>query len=197
MARRVFFSFHYQNDIWRASNIRNSGEFKSVDEAGFIEHSLWERTKTAGEAALQKLIEGQLDGSTVTAILAGAETYSRRWVRYEIARSLERGNGLISLDIHSVRDQSQKPSVQGPDPLDCMMLTLSGDGKTATTHVYDFGSKAWKAHMNISAAKFPSALVTAKSGKLSAFYKRYDWVASDGHRNFSSWVEDAAKYAGR
>jgi hypothetical protein len=28
--RRVYFSFHYDNDIWRASNVRNSARFDAV-----------------------------------------------------------------------------------------------------------------------------------------------------------------------
>jgi hypothetical protein len=30
MARRVFFSFHFQNDIWRVNQVRNAGEFLDV-----------------------------------------------------------------------------------------------------------------------------------------------------------------------
>ncbi len=46
MARRVFFSFHYQNDIWRVNQVRDSGEFKSVEGTDtFYDSSLWEEAK--------------------------------------------------------------------------------------------------------------------------------------------------------
>ena len=35
MARRVFFSFHYDRDIWRVNQIRNIGEIVGVAAAGF------------------------------------------------------------------------------------------------------------------------------------------------------------------
>jgi hypothetical protein len=33
--------------------------------------------------------------------------------------------------------------------------------------------------------------------KMSAIYPTYDWVANDGYNNFSTWVENAAKAAGK
>jgi hypothetical protein len=33
--------------------------------------------------------------------------------------------------------------------------------------------------------------------RLSSIYSTYDWVADDGYRNIGSWVESAAKRAGR
>ncbi len=35
MARRVFFSFHYERDVWRAGQVRNSWVTKDREEAGF------------------------------------------------------------------------------------------------------------------------------------------------------------------
>ena len=36
-----------------------------------------------------------------------------------------------------------------------------------------------------------------KGAKLSTNYPTYDWVANNGRQNLSSWVEAAAKKAGR
>jgi hypothetical protein len=54
MAHRTFFSFYYEDDVWRASQVRNSGALKSGD-VEFIEAGLWEEAKTKGDAAIQKL----------------------------------------------------------------------------------------------------------------------------------------------
>lgn len=45
MARRVFFSFHYQRDIWRVNQIRNIGEIVGTAAVGFHDASLWEEAK--------------------------------------------------------------------------------------------------------------------------------------------------------
>ena len=45
MARRVFFSFHYERDIWRANVVRNSWVTQDREAAGFWDASLWEEAK--------------------------------------------------------------------------------------------------------------------------------------------------------
>ena len=35
MARRVFFSFHYDNDVWTAIQVRNANVVAGADVAGF------------------------------------------------------------------------------------------------------------------------------------------------------------------
>lgn len=43
MARRVFFSFHYERDAWRAAQVRNSWVTKPDREAaGFWDAVAWE-----------------------------------------------------------------------------------------------------------------------------------------------------------
>jgi hypothetical protein len=45
MARKIFFSFHYQRDLWRVNVVRNSGAIEGISAAGFHDESLWEETK--------------------------------------------------------------------------------------------------------------------------------------------------------
>lgn len=45
MARRTFFSFHYQRDIWRVNQIRNISNITGYSAAGFQDASLWEEAK--------------------------------------------------------------------------------------------------------------------------------------------------------
>ena len=114
--RRVFFSFHYERDIWRASNVRNSNEFDSAAHAGFSDASLWERAKKQGEPEIRRLIQAGLHGTSVTAVLIGAETANRPWVDYEIGESIKRGNGLLGIRIHGIKDQDGRRSARGPVP---------------------------------------------------------------------------------
>lgn len=116
MARSVFFSFHYQRDIWRVNQVRNSGF--TQPETGFIDHSLWEETKRRGDAALRSLIDGGLHGAGVTAVLIGAETAHRRWVKYEIERSVEDRKGLLGIRIHRLHDRDQRSDIPGRNPFD-------------------------------------------------------------------------------
>jgi hypothetical protein len=116
MARRVFFSFHYQNDVWRASIVRNSHIIDGTAAAGFQDASLWEEAKKKGDIAIQRMIDTALANTTVTAVLIGAETASREWVDYEIRKSIERGNGLLGIYIDQIKDRNGRISVRGPVP---------------------------------------------------------------------------------
>lgn len=114
--RRTFFSFHYKRDIWRASIVRNVGAVDAQAAAGWTDASLWEEAKKKGDDAVKKLINEGLEGTTVTAVLIGAETASRRWVNYEIQRSLDRGNGLLGIHIHMLEDKDGKTDSRGAVP---------------------------------------------------------------------------------
>src|ERR1700692_3506244 len=100
MAKRVFFSFHYQDVIdLRANVVRNHGLTKG-NSAGFFDHSLWESAKRTGPTALKRLINDGLHGSSVTCVLIGSDTYVRPWVRYELLKSFVRGNALLGIHIN-------------------------------------------------------------------------------------------------
>lgn len=96
MARRVFFSFHY-DDIMNANIVRMSGEFKPTKETGFYDASLWEEAKTKGDAAIQKLIDAGLNNTGVTCFLLGAKTSTRPWCKYELKKSIDDNKGILGI----------------------------------------------------------------------------------------------------
>ena len=127
--RRVFFSFHYEQDVWRATNVRNSGKVDATTAAGWNDASLWEEAKRKGRREIERLIDAGLRGTSVTAVLIGAETANRPWVNYEIEKSIERGNGLLGVRIHRIKDQAGQRSQRGATP------TALSDGGI---HIYDW-----------------------------------------------------------
>jgi hypothetical protein len=103
MARRVFFSFKY-NDVSRAMVVRNSWVTQGKDASGFIDSADFEEIKKQGDQAIKNWIDSQLEGTSVTVVLVGEKTCSSRWVKYEINKSKERGNGLLGIDISKIKD---------------------------------------------------------------------------------------------
>jgi hypothetical protein len=109
MARRVFFSFHYERDILRVGQVRNSWVTKpTIEEAGYTDSASWESLKRQGDNAVKRWINSQLDGTSVTVVLIGAETSTRDWVKYEIKQSYSKGNGLLGIYIHNIKDLKTK-----------------------------------------------------------------------------------------
>lgn len=109
MARKVFFSFKYE-DVTRAMVVRQSAVTKGEEVAGFIDKADFEKIKKQGDQAIKNWIDAQLKGTTVTAVLVGAETCASRWVKYEIEQSIKRGNGLLGIDISKIKDFYGKTS---------------------------------------------------------------------------------------
>jgi hypothetical protein len=113
MARRVFFSFHYENDVNRAMVVRNSWVVQGIKEANFIDKAAFETVKRQGDQAVRNRIDKQLEGTSVTVVLIGAETLTRPFVQYEICQSLTRGNGVIGVHINGVRDMNRGLAPKG------------------------------------------------------------------------------------
>ncbi|RKG63926.1 TIR-like domain-containing protein [Corallococcus sp. CA054B] len=167
MGRRVFFSFHYERDIFRVNVVRNSNMVKGSIEAGYIDSSLWEEAKLKGDAAIKRMINGALDNTSVTVVLIGQETASRPYVRYEIEQSLARSNGLLGIYIHNISDARSFLSA----------LQINTQGDNPFRHVHER-----KGGFDIP---------------LSYRVNCYDWINDNGYQHFGNWVEQAARDAGR
>ena len=123
MARNVFFSFHYQRDIFRVNQIRNLPEIIGTSAAGFNDASLWEKAKKEGDAAIKGMIDKALQNTSLTVVCIGNQTANRKYVDYEITKSLERGNGLVGLQIHHLKDISGFTDSPGAIPY---KITVNG-----------------------------------------------------------------------
>ncbi|HEV2380848.1 MAG TPA: TIR domain-containing protein [Terriglobia bacterium] len=126
MARRVFFSFHYDEDIWRVNQIRNMGVTRDWETMPFLDHASWEAVKRKGDAAVKAWIDRQLDGSGVTVVLIGSQTANRKYVKYEIQESHRRGNGLLGIYINGLKNQEGQTSGKGRNPFDDFTAQVDG-----------------------------------------------------------------------
>ena len=122
MARHVFFSFHYQRDIWRVSQVRNSWIAQGNTTAGFWDDASWESVKNKGDQAIKHWINREMKGTSVTVILIGAETSQRKYVKYEIKRSYARGKGILGIRIHNLKDQYEHTDYRGQNPLNMLAV---------------------------------------------------------------------------
>lgn len=116
MARRVFFSFHYQRDIWRINQIRSIPNVTGCTAAGFQDASLWEAARKKSDAAIMKLIDDALYNTTVTVVFIGNQTANRKFIKYEIEQSIKRGNGLVGIQIHHLANQKNETDSPGATP---------------------------------------------------------------------------------
>lgn len=191
MAKRVFFSFHYQDVIdFRANVVRNHWMTKpNRENAGFFDASVWEKAKKESDIALKKLINGAISGTSVTAVLIGSNTYQRQWVHYEIFKTLAKGNKLISVHINGIKDKSQNTKLNGPNPFDNLGYYVEKDGKKISP-IYKKNGK-WTYFSLYPGYSMSPAWKNYREKCVSLTqlgYKTYDWVKNDGYNNFSTWV---------
>lgn len=113
--RHVFFSFHYDNDVFRVQQIRNIGALEGNKPVSVNE---WESVKRGGEASIKKWIDDNLRYKSCVVVLVGEETANRKWVQYEIEKAWGLGKGLVGVYIHNLKDPRTGKSSKGKNPFD-------------------------------------------------------------------------------
>lgn len=194
MAKRVYFCFHYQDVAdFRANVVRNHWLTKTDrEDAGFFDASLWENAKKQGDAAIKRLINIGIEGTSATCILIGSGTCARPWVRYEIMKSFKRGNSICAVHINSIPGKDKKTKEPGPNPLRYLGITYSASGLTATLH--EVVSGQWQQYSEVDgSASYQLGPVPEqyrdKGFNFDQWYPTYDWVVNDGYNNFPKWIE--------
>lgn len=198
MARKTFFSFHYKPDVQRAQVVRKSQFFKDHGEAGFYDASAFERTKNEDPAALKRFLRKEMQGTSVICVLIGAETASRRWVRFEILQALCDARGLMGIRVHSIADFDGKTIAAGDNPFDLLGVYRKDDvvqvieRKTVNdkwSYTSDFGKQ------ELETWPYTPNLPPPGSTALSHFFAVHSWTNAP-HEKIERWIETAARQAG-
>jgi len=146
MARKVFYSFHFKRDAWRAAQVRNSNVIADEDEFGVIDSVAWEQIERQGDEAIKRWINDQLKFTSVTVVLIGAQTAERDWVDYEIRQSWKRGNALLGLRIHGIKNQDTETDIPGANPFASIRLA-DGTSLSSIIRVYDWVADNGRANL--------------------------------------------------
>ncbi len=102
MKRQVFFSFHYGNDNWRASQVRNMGIVSG--DSTFSDND-WEEVKLKSDAMIKFWIDSQMAKRSCVVVLIGEKTAERKWINYEIKKAIELNKGIVGIYIHNLKDR--------------------------------------------------------------------------------------------
>lgn len=113
MARRVFFSFHYKPDNWRASQVRNMGV---VEGNAAVSDNDWETITKGGDEKIKKWINNQLDGKSCAIVLIGENTAGRKWIKYEIEHAWNSNRGVLGIYVHRLKDADGNQANKGSNP---------------------------------------------------------------------------------
>jgi len=205
--RRAFFSFHYK-DVIRVNNVRKC--FGSEDRSsGFFDASLWERKKLENDDAVKNLIRDGVHNTSAVCVLVGTETFQRRWVKYEIARSVIDERGLLAVHINGLNHHERRaPDPRGFNPLQHMGVYRAPNGNIYLAEAVWVqqtlltGHWEWKAYGDyISSVPVPNYMPLPVLGgaviPLSAHTVEYDYAAQNGSKNIGGWIDLAAQRVNR
>jgi hypothetical protein len=200
MARRTFFSFHYNPDVTRAWVVRNSWVTKLAQgergDVGFFDSSVFEAAQRESDDALKRFLREGLKNTTVTCVLVGTETTLRRWVRYEIFRSFMRGNGLLAVRIHTIAGFNKMPAAEGSNPFDNVAFTVNDD----QLRFKEYMVSGWQSARDVESMPLKDVaydLAGLTNHTFSSLFPIYEWDTGDGYDNLGEWIETAANEAGR
>ena len=155
--RHVFFSFHYEADSWRANLVRNMWVTSGKKAAGFVDSADFESIQRQGDQAIKSWINKQMEYTSVTAFLIGTDTINRKWVKYEVDKSIERGNGLIGIHINQLNNQALQIKAE---PIVNNLLTTSGH-EVKNCKFYNSGHTSGRDYYNWISANIGNWVETA------------------------------------
>jgi hypothetical protein len=196
MARKVFFSFDY-DDVMAVNVVRNSNVVRGPDkQLPFADHSLYEAAKNT-PGAIKNAIDSAIAGTAVTVVLNGVHTWNSKWVRYEIAKSLQKGNGFIVVDIAGVGPRPDAAS--GPNPLGYMGGVANGLRGPVTIDLFEWVPDKWVPFAmlpNVSNgdAKYPLSLISGSYKLDQRFVRKTTWKSISAF--FEQTIEATAREAG-
>ena len=111
--RQVFFSFEYNKDVWRASQIR---KMNVVSKSSTFSDNDWETVKSKSEASIKKWINEQMAMRSCIVVLIGKTTSTRKWVKYEIEKAYELKKGIVGIYIHGLKNENGDRTEKGSNP---------------------------------------------------------------------------------
>ena len=134
MARRVFYSFHYKPDNWRASKVRNMGV---IEGNRSVTDNDWETITKGGDERIKRWIAEQMDGKSCVVVLIGSNTANRKWIDHEIVKAWNDEKGVVGVYMHNLKDSDEKQSTKGSNPFASIKYGDSGKMLSSIVKAYD------------------------------------------------------------
>ena len=139
----VFYSFHFDNDVFRVQQIRNMGV---IDGNTPVSANDWEQLKRKGDPAVERWIDDNMKYKRCVVVLIGSDTANRPWVHYEIKKAWTDRRGLLGVYIHNLKCPRTGTCVRGPNPFD--RFTVADQPMANLVQAHDPNS--WDAYNDIA-----------------------------------------------
>lgn len=129
--RNIFYSFHFDNDVFRVQQVRQMGV---IDGNEPVAPNTWEQLKKS-DASVEKWIDDNMSGKSCVIVLIGMDTHKRPWVNYEIKKAWKDGKGLLGIHIHNLKCPNNGKCAKGANPFDA--INFKRGDKVIVPKAYD------------------------------------------------------------
>ena len=145
--RKVFYSFHYDNDVFRVQQVRNMGVIAGNEP---VNANDWEEIKRRGDSSIQHWIDKEISESQCVVVLIGSQTSERKWVKYEIEQAWYQGKGLLGIYIHNLKDlRTGTTTIKGNNPFSNFTTNINGQNVNLANIVRCYDPQAYDAYNDI------------------------------------------------
>lgn len=143
VARKVFYSFHFDQDSHRVSQVKSMGV---VEGQPILSSNEWEDVKKRGDSGIKAWIDSEMRGKSCLVVLIGSATAKRRWVDYEIQKAWNDGKGVVGIYIHNLKNLAREQTTKGGNPFAHLkagdvamssLVTAWDPSYSTSTYVYD------------------------------------------------------------
>ena len=134
MSRRTFLSYHHRLDACRAGQIRDCGLIEPSDLAS--DH-VWATITHAGDTAIRRWIDAQMDEADCVIVLVGQITAGRKWIDYEIQKAWRDGRGLLGIHVHHLKNHYGSQTSKGGNPFAEVAIDGVPGALAASVRCYD------------------------------------------------------------
>lgn len=144
MKRKVFYSFHFDNDVMRVQQIRNMGVIEGNEP---VSPNEWEQIRRGNNGSIEKWIDDNMKYKDCVVVLVGKDTANRPWVKYEIEKAWSDKRGLLGIYIHNIKCPRTGISEQGRNPFE--QFTLNSNGMLLSQIVECYNPNPFNAYSDI------------------------------------------------
>jgi hypothetical protein len=132
--RQVFYSFDYETDVFRVSQVRNMGV---VEDKPLLSSNDWEEVKKKGDNAIRGWIDDNMKYRSCVIVLVGSYTANKRWVKYEIEKAWKDDKGLVGIFIHNLECPINGYCLKGINPFDQYTINNGRTTLSSIVECYD------------------------------------------------------------
>lgn len=197
----------------RVNNVRQIGKIGPREQQNprtFYDRSIWESRNIKNEENLKNLMRRGVQFSSAVCVLIGTNTWRSRWAKYEIARAVIDGRGLLAVHLNSINHHTRKtPDAYGINPLHFMGIYHSSNGRyyLYEKHVVVTNAAAaelgfeWRPYVDftdpVPLPRYIPRVDVERVMPLSVYAREYDMKREDGFNNIGAWIDTAAAQVGR